>query len=72
MVTTKCADYSVATLYLKGSDYNLDLAVEAFKADEEWEKSHPLKGKGKDSRAVRSRFGQRVGGGSSISGQLSQ
>ncbi|KAJ9502552.1 hypothetical protein H2202_001673 [Exophiala xenobiotica] len=72
MVATKCADYSVATLYLKGSDYNLDLAVEAFKADEEWEKSHPLKGKGKDSRAVRSRFGQRGGGGSSISGQLSQ
>ena len=68
MVATKCADYSVATLYLKGSDYNLDLAVEAFKADEEWEKSHPLKDNGRGSRTT-SRFGQ-LGGGS-ISGQLS-
>ena len=47
MVTTKCADYNVATLYLKGSDYDLDLAVEAFKADERWEKDHPMQGKEK-------------------------
>jgi hypothetical protein len=47
MMGTKCADYKVATLYLKGSDYNLEVAVEAFKADEQWEKDHPMKGKGK-------------------------
>lgn len=45
MVATKCADYNVATLYLKGSDYNLEVAIETFKADERWEKDHPMKGK---------------------------
>jgi hypothetical protein len=48
MVGTKCADYNVAILYLKGSDYNLELAIEAFKADEQWEKDHPMKGNGKE------------------------
>jgi hypothetical protein len=45
MVATKCPDYDVATLYLKGSEYNLESAVEAFKADEQWEKEHPMKEK---------------------------
>lgn len=45
MVSTKCPDYDVALLYLKGSDYDLEAAVEAFKADEQWEKDHPMKGK---------------------------
>ncbi|KAJ4513145.1 hypothetical protein HRR83_005503 [Exophiala dermatitidis] len=66
MVLTKCPDYSVATLYLKGSDYNLDLAVDAFRADEEWENNHPLRGNGKDH--VRRRRG--IGSGS-LAGQLS-
>ncbi|KIX07423.1 uncharacterized protein Z518_02076 [Rhinocladiella mackenziei CBS 650.93] len=70
MVATKCAEYNVATLYLKGSDYDLDLAVEAFRADEEWERNHPMKGKGKDTEAERRRVG-RFGRGGSISGQLS-
>ena len=47
MVATKCADYNVAALYLKGSDYNLEMAIEAFKADERWEMDHPMKGKGR-------------------------
>lgn len=47
MVATKCPDYNVATLYLKTSDYNLERAIEAFKADERWEKDHPMKGKGR-------------------------
>ena len=67
MVATKCADYNVAQLYLKGSDHSLEIAVEAFKADEEWEKSHPLEGKGKGRERHRSRFG--IAG--SLSGQLS-
>ena len=66
MVATKCADYNVAQLYLKGGDYNLEIAVEAFEADEEWEKSHPLEGKGKARERHRSRFG----GSGSLSGQL--
>jgi len=46
-------------------DYNLDEAIEAYKADESWEQEHPLdkKGKGK-SRRTRSSFG------GSLSGQL--
>lgn len=69
MVATKCADYGVATLYLKGSDYNLEIAVEAFKADEEWEKRNPLQeqGKGKQNDRRRSRLGR----GGSLAGQLS-
>jgi len=64
MVTTKCADYSVAMLYLKGSDNNLELAIEGFKADEQWEKDHPMKGKEK-ARIRPRRFG------GSLSSQLS-
>lgn len=56
MVTTKCADYDIATIYLKGSDYNLDLAIEAFRVDEEWEKDHPMKENGKARQRPR-RFG---------------
>lgn len=69
MVATKCPDYGVATLYLKGSDYNLEIAVDAFKADEEWEKRNPLQehGKGKQSERRRSRLGR----GGSLAGQLS-
>lgn len=46
--------YEVALLYLKQADYNLDAAVEAFKADEKWEQENPLhqqKGKGKGKAA---------------------
>jgi hypothetical protein len=67
MVATKCAEYNVAQLYLKGSDYNLEIALEAFKADEDWEKNHPLEGNGKGRAKPRSRFGR----GGSLSGQLS-
>lgn len=66
MVATKCAEYNVATLYLKGSDWNLDIAIDSFQADEQWEKEHPLKGKGK-SKDVGNR--RRFGGGS-LAGQL--
>lgn len=66
MVATKCPEYKMAELYLKGSQYNLEIAVDAFKADEQWEKDHPMagKGKGKD-RSSRRSFG------SSLVGQLS-
>jgi hypothetical protein len=67
MVTTKCADYNVAQLYLKGSDYSLEVAIEAFRADEEWEKQNPLKGNGK--RRERPKSFLRTGG--SASAQLS-
>ena len=65
MVATKCADYEVAQLYLKGSDYDLDIAIESFKEDERWEREHPMKegDKGKQTK-------QRRGFGGSLSGQL--
>ena len=34
--------YDLALLYLQQSDYNLDFAVEAYLADEKWEKEHPM------------------------------
>lgn len=65
MVATKCPEYKVAQLYLKGSQYNLEIAIEAFKADEQWEKDHPLKGKDKQNdRPARRMLG------SSLVGQL--
>ena len=65
MVATKCAEYNVAQLYLKGSSYDLTIAIDAFKADEQWEKDHPLHGKGKNSASPKRKFG------SSLVGQLS-
>ncbi|KAK5047473.1 hypothetical protein LTR84_006569 [Exophiala bonariae] len=69
MVATKCADYAVATLYLKASDYQLDVAVQAFKADEEWERRNPLEGQGKGKEKEKRR--SRLGRGGSLAGQLS-
>lgn len=37
--------YDVALLYLQQSDWDLDIAVEAYKEDERWEKEHPLEAK---------------------------
>lgn len=64
MVATKCAEYNVATLYLKGSDYNLETAIESFKADERWERDHPMKGK--------ERARNRMSGSLGLSWQLSR
>ena len=68
MVATKCADYEVAQLYLKGSDYDLDIAVESWREDERWEKEHPLKN---DDRKGKGKNGRRRIGGIGMSGQLS-
>jgi hypothetical protein len=64
MVATKCADYEVAQLYLKGSDYDLDIAIESFREDERWEKEHPLEKDDKGKKRTRI-------GGASLTGQLS-
>jgi hypothetical protein len=34
--------YDVALLYLEQASYNLEQATAAFKADEQWEREHPL------------------------------
>jgi len=53
---TNCflGSYDVALVYLDQADYNLEIAIEAFKEDERWEKEHPMeanvKGKGKGKK----------------------
>ena len=62
--------YDVALLYLRQADYDVDAAVETFKADEKWEKEHPMEvaSKGKAGQSSgRKRFG--IGGG--LTGQIS-
>ncbi|CAF9928645.1 hypothetical protein IMSHALPRED_007713 [Imshaugia aleurites] len=54
--TCKVSEYDVALLYLQQSDYNFDLAVEAYLADEKWEKEHPMEG-----TSTRSKTGQKRG-----------
>lgn len=74
-VANRCAmflRYDVAILYLQQTDYNLDEAMAAYKADEKWEKEHPLeaikKGKSKSSSVGgRSRWG---GGSGGLTGQI--
>lgn len=45
MVACKEADYDVAVLYLEQNDYDIDAAVEAYFADEAWERAHPVAGR---------------------------
>jgi hypothetical protein len=60
--------YDVAVLYLEQVDYNLEQAITAFKADEDWEKTHSLeaakKGKSKDTS------GRRKWGFGGLTGQI--
>ena len=44
MVGCKNADYDVALLYLEQVDYDLAAAMEAYFADEAWERANPLDG----------------------------
>jgi hypothetical protein len=73
MIGCKVAEYDVALLYLQQADYDLDRAVVNFKADESWEKEHPLeaarRGKSKASQSTGRRkwFGS---SGGSLIGQL--
>ena len=62
--------YDIAVLYLQQANYDLEMAIEAFKADEQWETDHPMeanvKGKGKAQDKGRRRLG-----GVGLTGQLS-
>ncbi|KAK4456179.1 hypothetical protein QBC34DRAFT_11728 [Podospora aff. communis PSN243] len=46
MMTCKVSDYEVAMLYLEQADYYFHDAVEAYFADEAWERDHPLENNG--------------------------
>jgi hypothetical protein len=62
--------YDVALLYLEQADYNLEHAITAYKADEDWEKEHSLeaakKGKAKNTQSP----GRRKWGFGGLTGQL--
>jgi hypothetical protein len=61
-------------MYLQQADYDLEQAIEAFKADERWEKEHPLeaakKGKAKASQSAGRRKWGFGGSGGGLTGQL--
>ncbi|MCJ1394457.1 hypothetical protein MMC18_007335 [Xylographa bjoerkii] len=42
MVGCKVAEYDIALLYLQQADYDLEASIAAYKADEKWEREHPL------------------------------
>ncbi|KAF2120090.1 hypothetical protein BDV96DRAFT_485595 [Lophiotrema nucula] len=73
MVACKVHEYDVALLYLQQADYDLDQAIEAYKADERWEKEHPLeavkKGKSKATPTARKKWSL-GGSGGGLTGQL--
>ena len=61
--------YEIALLYLQQAKYDLDAAVEAYLADEKWEKEHPIAGSAKEKggrRPARRRLGLSAG----LTGQL--
>lgn len=58
MVACKVHEYDVAVLYLEQANYNLDMATEAFLADEEWERAHPVEAVGKGKRATKRASGR--------------
>ncbi|KAK6353015.1 hypothetical protein TWF696_005006 [Orbilia brochopaga] len=49
-VATKCVDYDVAKGYLASADWDIDIAVERYLADEAWERAHPSSSSGSSSR----------------------
>ena len=62
--------YDVALLYLEQASYILEQAITAYKADEDWEKTHSLeaakKGKANESQSS----GRRKWGFGGLTGQL--
>ena len=54
--------YDIALLYLEQANYDLDIAIEAYKADEKWERDHPMEAniKGKKRAEIPKR--QKVSG----------
>ncbi|KAK0711178.1 hypothetical protein B0H67DRAFT_277963 [Lasiosphaeris hirsuta] len=61
MVTCKVADYEVAVFYLEQAGYDFYDAVDAYFADEQWERENPLDENPHDSTAQLSRLARRRG-----------
>ena len=47
--------YDVALLYLEQANYDLELAIEVYKDDDQWERENPMQGKGKGKASGRTR-----------------
>lgn len=62
--------YDIALLYLRQSDYNLGLAVEAYLADEKWEKEHPMEGASKGGSTYQKSGKRKNGMQTGLTGQL--
>ena len=52
MLRCRVPDYDVALLYLGQAAGDLDAAVAAYRADEEWERAHPLEARRRGKRAA--------------------
>jgi hypothetical protein len=62
----------VALLYLEQASYNLEQAITAYQADEQWEKDHPLQAaKQGKARAPQSTGRRKWGFGGGLAGQIS-
>ncbi|KAF1844381.1 uncharacterized protein K460DRAFT_419303 [Cucurbitaria berberidis CBS 394.84] len=70
MMGCKVAEYDVALLYLDQANYNLEQAIAAYKADEQWEKEHSLEA-AKKGKAKAQSSGRRKWGFGGLTGQLS-
>lgn len=53
MVACKVSEYDVAVLYLEQTEYDLEAAIVAYIADEEWEAGHPATGTGRGKSVTR-------------------
>ena len=62
--------YDIALLYLQQSDYNLDLAVEAYLADEKWERENPMEGASKGNKTGQKPGKRKRGMQTGLTGQL--
>ncbi|EOA85379.1 uncharacterized protein SETTUDRAFT_164036 [Exserohilum turcica Et28A] len=71
MVKCKVAEYDVALLYLEQASCNLEQAITAFKADEEWEKEHSLEAAKKGKSRASQSLGRRKWGFGGLTGQAS-
>ncbi|KAI3395292.1 hypothetical protein diail_1490 [Diaporthe ilicicola] len=69
MVATKCAAYDVAELYLAQAGGDVGVAVERYRADEEWERLHPFDGGSSGKGKGKGRVGLGKGGGGTWAAQ---
>lgn len=60
MVACKVHEYDVALLYLEQAGYDLQLATDAYFADEEWERTHPAETGRRGKGVIRGRGGVRA------------